>query len=189
MVAKGATPITDLGLSDVSLGNVMTDFETWTDSILMPALLKSMPGVGANKQANTIEADVSTMERASTLSHDVSLGTVKDVRTLTAPGEPQKKHMEIALPQGTTYECGDYLAVLPQNPEINVRAVMAHFKLPWDATIKLKSKSFAPLPLNTSLSINDLLTNFFELAQPATKRVSEKVLLEYGLDTDYDDRA
>ena len=101
----------------------------------------------------------------------VIVTSVKDVEVLTSPGQqPEKRHMEIELPPESSYECGDYLAVLAQSPEANVRAVMSHFNLPNDATVTLKSGSFSPLPLNTSLSVADLLRNYYEIAQPATRR-------------------
>lgn len=174
MEAYGAERLAELGLTDVSQKNPMADFETWLDKVLFPSLKQLSPKASETSIADfipAIEADLSTDERATTLHQDLHVGTVKNVRILTAAGEqPEKKHMEVELPSGSTYECGDYLAVLPQSPEANVRAVMAHFKLPTDATITLKSKSFSPLPLNTSLSVSDLLRNYYELAKPTTGR-------------------
>lgn len=173
MREQGAESIAEMGLSDVSQGNPIADFESWMDKTLLPELKKLSPHAGDRTAAPEIEieADVSTGERVALLHQDLQVGTVKDVKVLTTDGEmPEKRHMEVELPPGSTYECGDYLAVLPQSPEQNVKAVMAHFKLPNDATITLKSKSFAPLPLNTSLSVQDVLRNYFELAKPTTRR-------------------
>jgi cytochrome P450/NADPH-cytochrome P450 reductase len=92
-----------------------------------------------------IEGGFSTGERVAKLHQDLQAGTVKRVEILTAKGEqPEKRHMEVELPPGSTYKCGEYLAVLPESPEANVRAVMSHFKLPSDAPITLKSKIFLP---------------------------------------------
>lgn len=173
MKARGAQQIANIGLSDVSRGNPMADFETYLDDTLLPELKRLSPSskTASEPTSPDVEADISTGERVATLHQDLQVGTVKEVETLTAPGEqPEKRHMEVELPPESTYECGDYLAVLPQSPEANVRAVMSHFKLPNDATITLKSKIFSPLPLNTSLSVSDLLRNYYELAKPATRR-------------------
>jgi cytochrome P450/NADPH-cytochrome P450 reductase len=172
MTEHGAERIAEMGLSDVSQGNPIADFETWMDKTLLPSLKKLSPTAHrAGASTTDVEADVSTGDRAALLHQDLQVGTVKDVKVLTTKGEqPEKRHMEVELPAGSTYECGDYLAVLPQSPEQNVRAVMAHFKLPSDATITLKSKSFAPLPLQTSLSVQDILRNYYELAKPTTRR-------------------
>ena len=169
---NGGQRIAELGLSDVSKGNPMADFETWLDKTLLPELKKLSPTANESDGAMPdVEADVATGDRVATLHQDLQVGTVKNVQVLTAKGEqPEKKHMEVELPADFAYECGDYLAVLPQSPEANVRAVMAHFKLPNDATITLKSKVFSPLPLDTSISVADLLKSYYELAKPTTRR-------------------
>lgn len=171
MVARGADPIADMGLSDVSEGNVMADFETWLDKVLWPNLVTDFATTGAIVQE--AKAEIHTEERAINLQQDMLVGTVKHVSVLTEPGEPRKQYMEIELPKDMTYDCGDYLAILPQSPEVTVRDILAHFKLPLDATIILGSKIFSPLPLGISLSIAELLREYFELSQPATQRVSE----------------
>jgi cytochrome P450/NADPH-cytochrome P450 reductase len=49
-------------------------------------------------------------ERTVLLRHlDVTLGTVIENRTLTAPGHPVKMHLEFALPEDLSYKAGDYL--------------------------------------------------------------------------------
>jgi sulfite reductase alpha subunit-like flavoprotein len=58
---------------------------------------------------------------------------------------------------------------------------MSHFKLPSDATITLKSKIFLPLPLDTSVSVADLLRNYYELAKPTT-RLGLALALKYAND-------
>ena len=172
MAAHGAHRIAQLGVSDVSQGNPMADFEQWLDQTLMPSLQTIVPQSDRERSSlPSIEAEISTGERVATLRHDLQVGTVRDVQRLTDPGEKtEKRHIEISLPSESHYECGDYLAILPQSPEPNVRAVMAHFKLPTDATITLKSQAFAPLPLNTKFSVSDLLRNYYELAKPTTRR-------------------
>jgi cytochrome P450/NADPH-cytochrome P450 reductase len=150
----------------------MADFETWLDKTLLPELKKLSPtGNEADGAMPDVEADVATGDRVATLHQDMQVGTVKNVQVLTAKGEqPEKRHTEVELPADFAYECGDCLAVLPQSPEANLRAVMAHVKLPNDATITLKSKVFSPLPLDTSISVADLLRNYYELAKPTTRR-------------------
>lgn len=71
----------------------------------------------------------------------------------------------------STYECGDYLAVLPLNPDKLVRRVMAHFHLPWDAVITLKTTGPSVIPSNVPLSMYDVLRSYVELSQPVTKKV------------------
>lgn len=134
------------------------------------------PGVGgilANQDESASDFEISTSARASSLRQDIGLGKVKTVKRLTAEGEPVKLDIHVQLPSGTSYECGDYLAVLPMNPDKLVRRVLAHFELPWDATINLGGNPYFSLPANTALSVYDILRSYVELSQPATKKVSD----------------
>ena len=96
---------------------------------------------------------------------------VLDARTLTAPGEPEKRHLEIRLPTGSDYVSGDYLALLPMNPHDSVRRVMSRFSLPWDAVIKVNSNDQTIIPPGIPLSAYDVLRGYVEISQPATKKV------------------
>lgn len=55
---------------------------------------------------------------------------VLQIKTLTADGEPVKKHMEIKLPLGMEYKVGDALAVLPSNPKSSVLRALRRFNVP-----------------------------------------------------------
>ncbi|KAF3070556.1 hypothetical protein GL218_00250 [Daldinia childiae] len=168
----GATRIANLGLTDVGNGDAFADFEAWEDEVLWSSL---------NKQYGTseVETDLSpasglkvsvTSPRTSTLRQDVMEGLVVDTRTLTAEGEPVKKHIEIVLPSDETYRAGDYLAVLPINPKQIVERAMRKFHLPWDAHITIDSDGMTSLPTNASLPAHDIFGAYVELSQPATKR-------------------
>ena len=176
----GAERISNLGTTDCAKSSPTGDFETWCDDTLWPTLRKYHKGSDADV-APALDVEISTHGRAEALHHDVQVATVKDVRLLTTQGEPGKYHLDIELPPGSSYECGDYLAILPQNPESVVREIMAHFNLPADALITLKSPAFAPLPVNAPISVYDLLRNYVELSQPATKRAIS-TLSKYAAD-------
>lgn len=168
---NGATRIADVGLSDAGSNDTFTDFETWEDSVLWPALQKKYGTTSPDGDVQPASLSVEvTSPRTSTLRQDVREGLVVDARTLTADGEPVKKHIEIALPSGQTYRSGDYLAVLPINPKGVVQRVMRRFQLAWDAHITIGSAANTPLPTNTSLPAQNVFSAYVELAQPATKR-------------------
>ncbi|TGO52740.1 hypothetical protein BCON_0136g00280 [Botryotinia convoluta] len=86
-------------------------------------------------------------------------------------GTPEKRHLEIELPPDMTYESGDYLAVLPLNSNQNVRRVMKVFGLAWDSTIVIKGQSLGTLPLDTPLSIRDILAGYVELFEPVSRKM------------------
>ncbi|KAK4947860.1 hypothetical protein LTR10_013368 [Elasticomyces elasticus] len=164
----GAKRIAPAGYADAAKGNLYGDFEDWLDLSLWP----NVSGQAENQQTTSeMDVEVSTNARASSLRYDVSIAKVTENRVLTGAGEPTKCHMEIELPSDMTYECGDYLAVLPLNSEKSVKRVMAHFGLPWDAVVTVKATGPSIIPKNVPLSAFDVLRSYVELSQPATKKV------------------
>lgn len=93
-----------------------------------------------------------------------------DAKVLSAPGEPEKRHIEIQLPSDMTYQAGDYLAILPINPAKIVQRVMRRFNLAWDSVLTINASVGTILPTGVPLSAHDLFGAYVELNQPATKR-------------------
>ncbi|KAI1369012.1 bifunctional P-450:NADPH-P450 reductase [Xylaria arbuscula] len=169
---NGATRIAEMGLSDTGSADTFTDFETWEDGVLWPALHEKYgSGDSHDESAQSTGLDVEiTSPRTSALRQDVLEALVVETRKLTADGEPAKKHIEIALPSGQTYRSGDYLAVLPINPKVVVQRGMRRFQLPWDAHITIGGAASTQLPTNASIPAHSVFSAYVELAQPATKR-------------------
>ncbi|KAJ4249793.1 hypothetical protein NW762_012135 [Fusarium torreyae] len=168
----GATRLVDIGVSDASQNAVFSDFEMWEDNMLWPALEERYRPEGKAKSTDKGLNVKSSNFRTLTLRQDVQETTVVSTRTLTSDAEvrSKKKHMEIQLPEGTQYRAGDYLAVLPINPQEVVRRVLRRFKLPMDAHLEISSSTPTTLPTDTSVSALDVLSSYVELSQPATKR-------------------
>jgi cytochrome P450 / NADPH-cytochrome P450 reductase len=170
LLAKaGAKRIVQPGLTDAAKGNMYGDFEDWLDHKLWPAL---QAGSSPPAEDVAIDFELSTDARATALRFDVQPATVKQNIKLTSGNEPEKFHLELSLPSDATYECGDYLAVLPQNSEEAVHAAMAHFNVPWDTVITIKGEGPSALPLNTPVPVAEILRSYVELSQPVTKKVS-----------------
>ncbi|KAK3943363.1 cytochrome P450 [Diplogelasinospora grovesii] len=184
----GATRVTERGSSDVSKRDTFGDFSKWTTEKLWPALLSESAEqhkstTPAKPVMPTLHMEVSTLQRASHLQQRVYWANVTDVKVLTAPGEPEKRHIEFQLPSNLTYQAGDYLAVLPLNPDESVRRVIRRFNLPWDAVVTISAdNSPTTLPTNTPISVFELLRGYVEIAQPAT-RTDLDLLIENTLDT------
>lgn len=177
--ALGAERLADRGSSDVSKQDTFGDFETWTSGKLWPALgpyLTSSEDPSKFFTIPTIEIELTSEERAAHLQQNVQWANVIDTKVLTAEGEPEKRHIEIELPSNMTYSAGDYLAVLPLNPKEYVRRVMNHFNLPWDGMITVKPGSTTSLPTGKPIAIFDLLRDYVEISQPATKQDIEVLL-------------
>ncbi|KAF2667506.1 cytochrome P450 [Microthyrium microscopicum] len=172
MAAHGASRIAELGLSDAAKGDMFTDFETWEDQLLWPAMIKKYEIDETSLDEgfeSALTVDVLT-PRSSTLRQDVKEAVVVAVKDLTAPSEPAKKHVEIKLPSDSTYEAGDYLAILPINPKEVVQRAMRKFELAWDSHLSIEAVGPTLLPTDSTTPASDVFGAYVELAQPATKR-------------------
>lgn len=169
----GATRLAELGLADAAGGDLFTEFETWEDETLWPALQKRYD-TASNDDAQAAGVSVAISNpRSLALRQNVREATVVRSFTLTKGGDPTqaKKHVEIRLPEGVTYRAGDYLSVLPINPSDTVRRAMRLFKLPWDAHLTITADALTSLPTEASMPAYEVLSSYVELSQPATKRV------------------
>lgn len=153
---------------------MFTDFETWEDETLWPALAKQFGGRTTDDKDVETGLSVSfSTPRTLTLRQDVKEAVVVEARTLE-PGETTvgKRHIALALPSDMVYSAGDYLAVLPHNPKESVARVMRRFHLAWDCHVTIAASSPTTLPTDISIPVTDVLNSYVELNQPATKRVS-----------------
>jgi cytochrome P450/NADPH-cytochrome P450 reductase len=57
------------------------------------------------------------------------------------------------------------------NNQKNIRRVLKHYGLPWDAMLTIKAGQNTTLPTDHPLSAMDILGAYVELSQPATKKV------------------
>lgn len=113
-------------------------------------------------------------------SNHLGLGTVvanQELVDMTAGGARSKRHLEIALPEGTSYRTGDYLAVLPLNPAAVVDRALARFDLSYDATTVVRVGAGAQtfLPVDTPVTAGELLASYVELSQPASRKQIEQL--------------
>ncbi|KAF1974985.1 NADPH-cytochrome P450 reductase-like protein [Bimuria novae-zelandiae CBS 107.79] len=168
----GGSRIAQMGTADASKGDIFTEFEAWEEKVFWPAV-KERYGASGSSESSPFEAtfdiEVST-PRSSKLRQDVREARVEAVEVLTAPGAPEKRHIEISLPSDMGYSAGDYLAILPLNPKENIARAMRYFGLAWDSMLTISSSGPTTLPTDTPISATDILGAYVELAQPATKR-------------------
>ena len=131
------------------------EFEEWVDKHLLPCLSDDAPsGSSSEYAAPELKLELSTQGRASHLQQNVQWGTVLAASCLTAPGQPEKRHIEIQLPSNTTYTVGDYLAVLPVNPISEVQRVIKRFRLPWDGIVSISDAGSTTLPVGTPMPLS-----------------------------------
>jgi cytochrome P450 / NADPH-cytochrome P450 reductase len=90
---------------------------------------------------------------------------------MSSPIARSKRHIEIRLPEGMTYAAGDYIAVLPRNPPQDVDRALRRFGLSAETEIIIRpgTPASTTLPTDRPISIGEVLTNYVELNQPATR--------------------
>ncbi|QSZ36198.1 hypothetical protein DSL72_007324 [Monilinia vaccinii-corymbosi] len=168
---NGATRIGDTGLGDVAARDIFEAFDEWQDSCLWTKLTSS----AERGEDVGLEVDVDSTSRSSTLRQDVRESIVLSNKVLTAPGEPEKRHISLKIPTGMSYRTGDYMAVLPINNAKNIRRVLKHFGLPWDAMLNIKAGANTILPTGHPISVWDILGAYVELSQVATRKNIAKI--------------
>ena len=103
--------------------------------------------------------------------HGAGAMRVLENRELQTAGERSTRHLEIALPAGTTYRAGDHLGVVAENARALVQRVLTRFDFAEDAYVRLRAITSRPpaLPVDAPVSLARLLAHYVELQQPATR--------------------
>ncbi len=97
--------------------------------------------------------------------------------------ERSTRHLEVALPEGVSYQTGDHLGVLAHNRATQVKRVAAHFQFDKESQIRLHKTDTrrTHFPIDEPIGVYDLLSEYVELQEPAT-RTQIKRMVEYTQD-------
>ncbi|CEL62385.1 NADPH-ferrihemoprotein reductase [Rhizoctonia solani AG-1 IB] len=180
---RGAKRLLALGEGDAGGNNFLESFNEWEENLW--TVLAKEYNIETKGSFNVPKLDLDFVggptDRATILRQpDSRLGLVAENKTLTAAGAPAKHHIEFELPDGMTYQAGDYLAILPLNPPEYIRRVLARFKVSSEQEVLLKASGPTTLPTGRPVGISEVLSGFVEIGQVATKR-SISTLLEHAL--------
>ncbi|EIN10223.1 cytochrome P450 oxidoreductase OrdA-like protein [Punctularia strigosozonata HHB-11173 SS5] len=168
---RGAKPIIPRGEGDASDAMFFQAFDNFGASLwetLKKTFATTDTAPGENLSIKVI--DPGTSRPVALRQTDAALGTVHSNKLLTAPGAAEKRHIEIQLPEGMSYQAGDYLAILPRNPDRDVRRALARFGIPDEQEINITAVGPTSLPVGKDIAVNTLLSGYVELSQPATTR-------------------
>lgn len=175
--ATGATAILPRGEADAD-GDFDGAVEGWTARLF--ALLGDTATAAAPAlRANFIDAELT---RSETLPEHALALRVLENRELTrdatglwdfaqeAP-RPPARHIELALPEGVTYETGDHIAVYARNRAELVDAAITRLGLRGDQLVILAGSGgrMRHLPIGKPVSVRQLLSDFVELQEPASR--------------------
>ncbi|MCD2192480.1 cytochrome P450 [Actinomycetospora endophytica] len=176
----GATRVHPRGEGDAR-GDFDAQFQSWYDGLwddlgTACGVSAADAAAGAGGPRLTIEA-VQNMRTASPVvrSFRAVPATVVANRELTAkagtPGGRSVRHLEIALPAGTTYQTGDHLGVLPRNDVSLLNRVIARFRLDAGQYVTLRATGGAPthLPTGEPYPLLAILGGCVELQDVATR--------------------
>lgn len=181
----GGSRLVERGLGNAAAAELFEEFDDWETKFL--GSIKdgetSINGNGSIDVKPTLSVRVDTTRREKVLQLDEMVSATivsNDIISGKPDGEAgkgynTKRHIEISLPKGVTYQSGDYLAILPTNPDQTVRRALRRFNLHPDDLLTITGRG-RNLPLDTPVSAHELLSGFVELGQPATKRQIEGLL-------------
>ncbi|UPK33376.1 cytochrome P450 [Bradyrhizobium sp. 186] len=181
LAARGARGVLARGEGDAR-SDLDGQFEEWF-AALAPAAVKEF-GLSSNFSRSADDEPLYNVE-------PVALGAVNAIAALGGavamkvlvndelqsksgpnPSERSTRHVEVQLAQGVSYRVGDHLSVVPRNDPALVDAVARRFGfLPADQIrLRVAEGRRAQLPVGDSVSVGQLLTDFVELQQVATRK-------------------
>lgn len=182
----GATRLVERGLGNAAAAELFEEFDDW-ETKFIAAIASGDASNGDRASATdvkpTLSVTVDTTRREKVLQLE-GMGSATIISNDIISGRPSgdegkgfnpKRHIEVALPPDVTYKTGDYLAILPTNPEPTVQRALRRFNLHPDDLLTITGRG-RNLPLDTPVSAYELLSGFVELGQAATKRQIESLL-------------
>ncbi|KAK6212271.1 hypothetical protein LQW54_005402 [Pestalotiopsis sp. IQ-011] len=168
----GGKAVIEPGLVDVK-EDIIGTWEDWRDNLLDSIGDEKHPG-----QAPELAIKFKKADMASKLAgEEVSEAVVKKNVEIAPAGDvgSAKRHMEVELPEGVSYEAGDYLVIMPTNPPNVVRRAARRFKLNMDDSIEISGTSKEFLTGGGAVNVVDLLAARVELGTPASRRHVEAI--------------
>lgn len=126
--------------------------------------------------------------RASALPEHAARLTIVENRELIRPAdglwdftvEPPRastRFIRLKLPEGVGYRAGDHIAVYARNRPALVDRALARLGLAGEAQVEIggQGSRFRHLPLGSTVTVRQLLTDFVELQDPAPRRALEVI--------------
>ena len=166
--ALGAKAILPAGYANVKT-DLLGPFDDWAESFAKALMGKDSSS--AEDEKPTLKVVVEKGKLAKQLGGEkMGEGIVLDNRQLADDSVgPAKMHLDVMLPEGVTYEAGDYLVILPKNPQDVVTRVMRFFGFADHTRISVQGSKKRYLPSEPT-PIGVFLFGYVELQTPVTKR-------------------
>ncbi|RKL20095.1 Bifunctional cytochrome P450/NADPH--P450 reductase [Fusarium proliferatum] len=174
----GADMIAPLGSADAATSDMFSDLEVWAVDRFWPGLAEQLgTAFGQDHKMSDLSLEVTfQLPPRVTMRRGFSQAVVTESEILTSPGVQQKRHLELRLPAGATFEAGDHLRVLPMNNPLDVRRALTRFSVGWDTILTISSARPLGLPINTPITASDILGAYVELGQTASRLDIQKLV-------------
>ncbi|KAI0203711.1 cytochrome P450 [Astrocystis sublimbata] len=172
MPKLGAKKIVPSSFVDVK-EDLTGPWEDWRDE-----MLSSIGGTsGGTTTTSDIEVTIDKSDTADLLADETVSTAIVTKNEIIADTEVgfAKRHLEVELSDDATYEPGDYLVVLPQNPIEVVRRATMRFGLNALDTVTIKGTSKKFLIGRGPSTVVDILGGRVELGTLASKRQIEAI--------------
>ncbi|MGN4426335.1 bifunctional cytochrome P450/NADPH--P450 reductase [Bacillus cereus group sp. MYBK30-1] len=174
---KGAIRFTARGEADAG-GDFENDFAQWQE-VMWKELsntfgLQMQEGKESASHQSSLSVQVISGPPVNPIAQNnnaVHATVVANQELQSAESERSTRYIEIALPEGVTYQEGDHLGVLPSNSLKNVNRILKRFGLNGKDQVILSTSgsSTVHLPLDRPVSLIDLLSHSVEIQEAATR--------------------
>jgi cytochrome P450/NADPH-cytochrome P450 reductase len=116
------------------------------------------------------------------LSEAVQPLTILVNQELQRDSDRSTRHIEVVLPNGTTYRAGDHLGVIPRNGVDVLTRALTRFGFAGDAFVRIRRNgSGTPLlPLDQPVAVVDLLSRYLDLQEVASRAQVETLAAAAG---------
>ncbi len=183
LACLGAKRLLPAGEADAASGEFEDTFQKWQHSLWQKLCTQgnekaNLENINHGYQVHKITPQHYRPLRPANRQGELACEVLENKELQQADSERSTRHLEIALPEGTTYQTGDHLGIYPENPAQLVERVCKRFGLARQEILNLQnaSKIKKHLPLDTPISVQDLLTHFVELQSPITVKQLQKLI-------------
>ncbi len=161
-------------------GDIDTQFHDWLDA-LIPQLGDAFDLDLAGDDGAIAEPLYSVQITESVTANavaervgarEVSVISSRELKDVAQDEGRSTRHIEVALPEGMTYQPGDHLCVVPVNDDAVVDRLLQRFKLDRNTYVRIESRSDmrGPFPSGSTFSVQNLAQTAGELQAVATRR-------------------
>lgn len=155
--ALGAKRLLPLTVADVS-GDATGEVEAYLETVWDVLGVAGVEG----QTTEVLDVEVLPASANAAIAEGYSFGTVLEQRTILPASEshPWTVHTVVKIPEGQSYRVGDYLCVMPKNPEASVQRALRVSGLDANDVVKWGS---------LTVRAQDLFTSYVELGHTAPR--------------------